>query len=83
MKTNTLTESLNERLEAARENLARAQERVSEIYDETRDKVVAHAKTTDKTIRKHPYESMAIAFGVGALVGWLVSRRKSGSYDEI
>jgi uncharacterized protein (TIGR03382 family) len=76
MKTESLTESLNERLEAARENLARAQERVSELYEDTRDKVVAGAKATDKTIRRHPYESVAVALGVGVLVGVLLGRRR-------
>ena len=77
MKADTLTESLTERLEAARENLARAQERVSELYDGAREKVVAGAKATDKTIRKHPYESAAIALGVGVLIGFFVGRRRS------
>lgn len=75
MRTNTLTESINDRIEAARENLARAQERVSELYDDTREKVVAGAKTTDKAIRRHPYESLGIAFGAGVLLGVLLRRR--------
>ena len=39
------------------------------------DKAVAGAKVADKTIREHPYESMGVAFGVGLLIGVLVSRR--------
>lgn len=76
MKSDSLTDSLNERLEAAREQLARAQERLGEIYDDTRDKVVAGAKVTDKAIRRHPYESLAIALGVGVVVGALLGRRR-------
>ena len=40
-----------------------------------KDKAVEGAKATDSAIRSHPYESMAIAFGVGALIGFLASRR--------
>ena len=35
----------------------------------------AAAKATDRTIREHPYESLAVAFGVGLLVGVLVGRK--------
>lgn len=76
MKTESLTESINERIEAARENLARAQERVSELYEDARDKVVASAKVTDKAIRRHPYESVAVALGVGVLLGVILGRRR-------
>jgi ElaB/YqjD/DUF883 family membrane-anchored ribosome-binding protein len=52
-----------------------AQERLSEIYTDTRKKVVDGAKTTDKAIRANPYQSIAIATGVGVLIGLLLSRR--------
>ena len=39
------------------------------------EKAVAGAKVADKTIREHPYESIGAAFGVGLLIGVLVSRR--------
>ena len=39
------------------------------------EKTVAGAKVADKTIRDHPYESIGVAFGVGLLIGFLVSRR--------
>lgn len=32
-------------------------------------------KTTDATIRSHPYESLAVAFGVGVLIGALWKSR--------
>ena len=37
-------------------------------------KVVAGARATDETIRAHPYESLAIALGVGVLLGALIRR---------
>jgi ElaB/YqjD/DUF883 family membrane-anchored ribosome-binding protein len=33
------------------------------------------AEKADQTIRQHPYESIGVAFGVGLLIGVLVSRR--------
>lgn len=36
---------------------------------------VEGAKKTDKVIREHPYESIGLSFGVGLLVGYLISRR--------
>jgi len=38
-------------------------------------KVVAGAKYTDSTIRENPYRALAIAAGVGLLVGVLLGRR--------
>jgi len=37
--------------------------------------VVAGAHYTDETIRAHPYPSIAIAIGAGALIGLLIGRR--------
>lgn len=39
------------------------------------EKTVAAAKATDQTIRDHPYESIGIAFGLGLLIGVLVTRK--------
>src|SRR6266508_4096758 len=39
------------------------------------EKTVAGAKATDRTIRKHPYESLGVAFGMGLLVGVLMARK--------
>ncbi len=52
-----------------------AQERLGEIYETTRQRVVAGAKCTDTAIRENPYQSLAIAAGVGLLVGVLLGRR--------
>jgi ElaB/YqjD/DUF883 family membrane-anchored ribosome-binding protein len=39
------------------------------------EKAVDGAKATDRVIREHPYQTIGIAFGVGMLVGWLVTRK--------
>lgn len=59
----------------ARKRLAAALERGKDISDGARDKVVEGAKAADEVVREHPYQAMGIAFGLGALLGYLVSRR--------
>lgn len=39
------------------------------------NKAIAGAKEADRVIRAHPYESIGVAFGVGLLIGVLVTRR--------
>ena len=39
------------------------------------EKAAAGVKAADKVIRDHPYESMGIAFGIGLLIGVLVTRK--------
>lgn len=58
---------LHARLEAARD-------RVASLYADAREKVVHGAKQADETIRSHPYESLAIALGIGVLLGALLRR---------
>ena len=65
-------------LDSLRERLQAAQQRLGAAYEETRRKVVAGARGADETIRDHPYQSIAIALGVGLLVGALIGRRPSG-----
>jgi ElaB/YqjD/DUF883 family membrane-anchored ribosome-binding protein len=33
------------------------------------------AKEADATVRRHPYESIGVAFGIGLLIGVLVTRK--------
>lgn len=62
-----------------RERLEAAQERLSAVYRGTKQKVVAGAKYADETVRENPYQSMAVALGIGVLVGVLVGRRWKSS----
>lgn len=77
MMVGSLTEHSAEAMTNLRERFAAAQERFTEIYDQTKQKVVDGAKCTDTSIRENPYQSLAIALGVGLLVGVLVGRRSS------
>ncbi len=57
-----------------RARLEHLQSKAVDVYGDAREKVVAGAKATDETIRKHPYESLAIALGIGVLLGALIRR---------
>jgi ElaB/YqjD/DUF883 family membrane-anchored ribosome-binding protein len=75
MMADSLSEHTAEAIEKLKERFGAAQERFSDMYDSTKKKVVAGAKSTDSTIRENPYQSLAIALGVGVVLGVLVGRR--------
>ncbi len=75
MVGDNLTEHTEEAVSSLRERFAAAQERFSDIYAGAKQRVIAGAKCTDEAIRANPYQSLAIAAGVGLLVGVLVGRR--------
>jgi ElaB/YqjD/DUF883 family membrane-anchored ribosome-binding protein len=75
MMADSLTEHSTEAFGNLRERFGAAQERFADLYAGARKKVVAGAKYTDTTIRENPYQSIAVALGVGVLLGVLVGRR--------
>jgi len=75
MMADSLTEHTSEAIGALRDRFSAAQERFSDMYENTRKKVVAGAKATDETIRENPYQSIAVALGVGVVLGVLLGRR--------
>jgi ElaB/YqjD/DUF883 family membrane-anchored ribosome-binding protein len=64
-----------EKVVEARERLATALNSGKEFYDRVRDRAVEGAKAADHVVREHPYQAVGIAFGVGALVAFLLTRR--------
>jgi ElaB/YqjD/DUF883 family membrane-anchored ribosome-binding protein len=66
-----------EKVSEARKRLAAALESGKELYGRVRDKTVEKAKVVDETVHEHPYQAMGLAFGVGVLIGVLVTRRCS------
>ena len=58
-----------------RARLSSAIESGKVTYRRMEEKAVAGAKATDKVIRQHPYESLGVSFGLGLLVGVLVTRK--------
>lgn len=60
---------------AARQRLAAAVESGEELYGRIRAKAVQGAHAADQAIQQNPYQAVAIGVGIGALLGFLVSRR--------
>ncbi len=64
-----------EKISEVRNRLSAALESAKATAQRLEEKTVAAARATDKTIREHPYESIGIAFGLGLLIGVLVTRK--------
>lgn len=64
-----------DKVEEARKRLAAALDSGKKIFGHAKDKAVEGAKITDMAVREHPYQAIAIAAGIGALVGYLAARR--------
>jgi ElaB/YqjD/DUF883 family membrane-anchored ribosome-binding protein len=62
-------------LDSLRERFDAAHERISDLYENAKEKIVGGAKRTDEIIRTNPYRSIMVATGVGLLVGVLIGRR--------
>jgi len=43
-------------------------------FTHVKEKAVENVMGTDATVRKHPYETIAITLGIGALVGYSLHR---------
>lgn len=75
MMADSLSEHSADAMSNLRNRFSAAHERFSELYDDTKKKVVAGAKFTDSKIRENPYQSVALALGIGVLLGLVVGRR--------
>ena len=70
-----------EKVVEARKRLAAALESGKQICERVKGKVVEGAKAADAAVHEHPYQAIGIALGVGALIGYLVGRRRSPNGD--
>ncbi len=61
----------------ARERLMSAIENGKKSWEKVQNRAVSTAKATDQVIRANPYRSLGVALGVGALVGFIISRRRT------
>lgn len=68
-------DAVGDKAHAVRERLAETLESAKATCRKLEDKAIEGAKATDKVIREHPYQSIGIAFGVGLLIGVLVTRK--------
>ena len=71
----TTASQTGESMSEVRGRLAAAIESAKATCQRLEEKTVAAAKATDRVIRDHPYESIGVAFGLGLLIGVLVSRK--------
>lgn len=70
---------LGEKAREARERLERgmkaAKERLGELQHQSVEQAKVAAKATDDFVHEHPWQSVGIAFAVGALIGVIIGRR--------
>ena len=59
----------------AAESVAHARDRLHALEAQARERVTAAAHQADHYVHENPWQSIAIAAGVGALVGILLARR--------
>jgi ElaB/YqjD/DUF883 family membrane-anchored ribosome-binding protein len=70
---------LGDKAKEAREKLSQklveVRGQLNEFKGVAKEKAIEGAKKADETIRSHPYESIAVAFGVGLLIGIIANRK--------
>ena len=75
MLLDSATEHSHEAIDELRARFETAQNRLAEFYTSAKTRVVAGVKHTDEVIRANPYQSIAVALGVGVALGVLLGRR--------
>lgn len=68
-------DAVGDKAQEVRERLTDALESAKHTCRRLEDKAIEGAKAADQTIRDHPYQSIGVAFGVGLLIGVLVTRK--------
>jgi ElaB/YqjD/DUF883 family membrane-anchored ribosome-binding protein len=66
---------LGDRAREARARLAASLASCRANLAKLNEKAIEGAKATDRVIREHPYQSIGVAFGLGILIGVLVTRK--------
>ena len=66
---------VGEKAQEARARLSAAIESTKAACRRLEERAIEGAKATDKVIREHPYQSIGVAFGIGMLIGVLVTRK--------
>ena len=71
----TTKEAVGDKAQEARERLTEALDAAKRTYGQLEGKAIEGAKAADGAIREHPYQSIGVAFGVGLLIGALVTSK--------
>ncbi len=64
---------LSERARAARERLTPALETAKRTCQRWEDQAIRRAKVADQAVHEHPYPPIAMAFGLGVVLGVLLA----------
>lgn len=67
--------AVGEKAREMRDRLAHTLESARAACHRLEERALEGAKATDKVIREHPYQSIGVAFGIGLLIGVLVTRK--------
>jgi ElaB/YqjD/DUF883 family membrane-anchored ribosome-binding protein len=67
--------SITELRQRVNATLSAAKDKLGKLQSQAQDAMTSGAKNTDAYVRANPWTAVAVAAGVGALVGILVSRR--------
>lgn len=67
-------QGLSEKAREARARLAASLASAKAGLHRVNEKAIEGAKATDRVIRANPYQSIGVAFGLGILIGVLVTR---------
>jgi len=65
----------------ARRRLAATLDSGQNLFGRVKAKALEGAKAADQAVHEYPYHAIGIAFGVGALIDYLVTRRGSRNGD--
>ncbi len=57
-----------------RAKLEDAIDKAKAVCERLQEQTIAAARASDKAVREHPYQAAGIAFGLGILIGVLVTR---------
>ncbi|MBL9139767.1 MAG: DUF883 family protein [Verrucomicrobiales bacterium] len=65
----------DEKVASARRRFEAALSEGRDLLDRAQEQASNHIQATDQCVRRYPYESIGVAFGVGAILGYLLNRR--------
>ena len=75
------TDVATERFGDVRQRVVETVTSAKETAGRVRDQAVDYAKAADQAVHEHPYKALGFALGIGAILGYLVSRRGSRNGD--
>lgn len=65
----------DEKVVAARRRVEAAIANGRDLLDRAQEQTQRHLQAADHQVRRYPYESIGIAFGIGAVLGYIFRRR--------